>query len=257
MDIATIAGIISGTGLVLLAIFMGGGLSIFFNVPSLMITVGGTIASTLISFPLPKVLGTLGVVKNAFMHKSSPVSRIIDTLVDFATRARREGILALEADAKNLDDAFLQKGIQLAVDGTTPEIIKEILTTDLAYLEDRHKIGQSVFLAMGTFAPAFGMIGTLIGLIQMLRTLNDPSTIGAGMAVALLTTFYGALMANLIFLPIAGKLKMRTEEEALLKEVMIEGILSIQSGDNPRIVEEKLKAFISPRLRGIVSKKSK
>ena len=137
----------------------------------------------------------------------------------------------------------------MAIDGTAPELIKDILTTELAFMEDRHALGQSVLTAMGTFAPAFGMIGTLIGLVQMLTTLDDPSKIGGGMAVALLTTLYGALMANVFFLPAAGKLKVRTSNELLTKEVIIEGILSIQSGDNPRIVEQKLKAFISPALR--------
>lgn len=250
MDITTFLGIASGVGLVLIAIIRGGGLSIFINIPSLMITVGGMMGATLINFPLPRVLGVMSIVKKAFLHREPPPDEIIKMLVDFATLARRDGVLALEERVTGLKDPFLRKGIQLAVDGTAPEAIGDILRTDLDFLESRHKLGQSIFTAMGTYAPAFGMIGTLIGLIQMLRQLEDPSKIGQGMATALITTFYGALMANLICLPIAGKLRVRSEEEILSRELIIEGILSIQSGDNPRIVEEKLKAFVAPRLRG-------
>jgi len=234
MDIATLIGIVSGVGLVLIAILRGGGLSIFINVPSMMITLGGTLGATFINFPFSRVMGVMSVVKNAFFSKEVSPDEIIRELVNFATIA---------------------KGLQLAVDGTAPETIREILRTDIDYLESRHKVGQEIFTSMGTYAPAFGMIGTLIGLIQMLRTLDDPSKIGQGMATALITTFYGALFANLICLPIAGKLRMRSEEEIFSRELIIEGILSIQSGDNPRIVEEKLKAFISPRLREKIEKR--
>ncbi len=249
MDITTLIGIVSGVGMVLIAIFMGGGLSIFINVTSMMITMGGTIGATLINFPFSKVIGVASVVKNAFFHKEIPPDEVIKSLVGFATIARREGLLALEEKISTIHNSFLLKGIQLAIDGTPLETIRDILRTDIDYLESRHKIGQDIFTAMGTYAPAFGMIGTLIGLIQMLRKLDDPSKIGQGMATALITTFYGALFANLICLPIAGKLKIRSEEEIFSRELIIEGILSIQSGDNPRIVEEKLKAFIAPRLR--------
>ena len=249
MDIATIIGIAAGVILILSAILQGGNFGMFVNIPSIMIVVGGTIAATLINFPLQDVLGVIKTVKNAFLHKAAPPTKIIQTVVAFATTARRDGILALESQASEAGDEFLERSVQLAVDGTAPELIKDILTTELAFLEERHSLGQGVFTSMGTFAPAFGMIGTLIGLINMLATLEDPSTIGAGMAVALITTFYGAFMANLIFLPIAGKLKVSTRRELLTKEVIIEGILSIQSGDNPRVVEQKLKAFIAPTLR--------
>jgi chemotaxis protein MotA len=155
----------------------------------------------------------------------------------------------LEDAAYQVEDDFLKKGILLIVDGTDPELVRNILETELAFLEDRHKTGQSIFETMGALAPAFGMIGTLIGLIRMLRNLNNPEAIGPGMAVALLTTFYGALLANLVFIPVAGKLKIRSNEEILNKEVMIEGMLSIQAGENPRIIEEKLKAFLAPKIR--------
>lgn len=253
MDIATLVGLISGVTLVIVSIVMGGNPGVFWSSSSVVIVVGGTLAATLINFPLSDVLSVLTTVKNAFFHKENPPESLIPKLVNFATIARREGILALESHASEADDEFLEKSVQLAIDGTSPELIKDILTTELAFMEDRHTMGQSILLAMGTFAPAFGMIGTLIGLVQMLATLDDPSKIGEGMAVALLTTLYGALMANVVFLPAAGKLKVRTSNELLAKELVIEGILSIQSGDNPRVVEQKLKAFVSPAVRRQVS----
>lgn len=249
MDIATVIGLVAGIGLVVTAILLGGSPGVFFDVASILIVCGGTIASTLINYPLSDVLSVMSTLRNAFFHKAATPEVLIKKLVGFAVIARREGILALESHAKDDEDGFLQMSVQLAIDGTAPELIKDILTTELAFMEDRHALGQSVLTAMGTFAPAFGMIGTLIGLVQMLTSLSDPSQIGAGMAVALLTTLYGSLLSNVFFLPAAGKLKVRTSNELLIKEVIIEGILSIQSGDNPRIVEQKLKAFISPALR--------
>lgn len=253
MDIATISGIIAGISAIVISILLGGTLDAFIDIPSIFIVVGGTIAATLINFPMSDLISVMGVVKNAFLYKVQSATDAISTLVKYAEMARREGILALENEAENIHDAFMKKGIQLAVDGTAPDLIRNILETELSYLEDRHKLGQGIFEAMGTFAPAFGMIGTLIGLINMLKTLDDPTQIGAGMAIALITTFYGAVLANLILLPIAGKLKNRTVRESLLKEVTIEGIMSIQAGDNPRVVEEKLKAFLSPKSREDVS----
>lgn len=253
MDIATLVGLISGVTLVVVSIVMGGNPGVFWSSSSVVIVVGGTLAATLINFPLGDVLSVLNTVKNAFFHKDNPPESLIPRLVSFATIARREGILALESHAGEAEDEFLEKSVQLAIDGTAPELIKDILTTELAFMEDRHAMGQSILTAMGTFAPAFGMIGTLIGLVQMLATLDDPAKIGEGMAVALLTTLYGALLANVVFLPAAGKLKVRTSNELLAKELVIEGILSIQSGDNPRVVEQKLKAFVSPAVRRQVS----
>jgi chemotaxis protein MotA len=253
MDIATIVGLVAGFGLVISAIIMGGSPIIFVNPPSALITVGGTLAATLVNYPLSDVLSVLTSVKNAFFTKEISPQALIEKLVGFATIARREGILALESHTAEAGDEFLERSVQLAIDGTAPELIKDILTTELAFMEDRHAMGQSILLAMGAFAPAFGMIGTLVGLVNMLATLDDPSKIGGGMAVALLTTLYGAIMANIIFLPAAGKLKVRTSNELLAKEIIIEGILSIQSGDNPRIVEQKLKAFISPALRSQIN----
>ncbi len=249
MDIATIIGFVSGVSLVTITIVMGGNVAIFISPPSLILVVGGMVAATLINFPLADVLSVFNTAKNSFIQRAQPAELIIEKLVEFATVARREGILALEGQASEVDDEFLQKSVQLAIDGTAPELIKDILTTEIAFMEDRHNMGQTIIGTMGAFAPAFGMIGTLIGLVQMLATLDDPSKIGGGMAIALLTTLYGAILANLVLLPIQGKLKVRTALELLQKEIVIEGILSIQSGDNPRVVEQKLKAFIAPNLR--------
>ncbi len=249
MDIATVIGLVSGFTLVIITIVMGGNVAIFINPPSMMLVVGGTIAATLINFPLSDIVTVFNVTRNAFIQRSTSCEMLIQKLVEFATIARREGILALESHASDAGDEFLQKSVQLAIDGTAPELIKDILTTEIAFMEDRHAMGQSILSAMATFAPAFGMIGTLIGLVTMLATMDDPSSIGGGMAIALLTTLYGAILANLIFLPCVGKLKVRTAAELLQKEVVIEGILSIQSGDNPRVVEQKLKAFVAPTVR--------
>lgn len=251
MDLGSTIGIIVGFILIVGAIQIGGGLTFFINIPSLMLVGGGTIAATLITFPIGRVLGVMTVVKNAFLTKDLDPNQTIDNLVGFAEKARREGILSLESAIEEANDDFLKSGIRLAVDGVEPELIKDILDTELAFIEDRHKMGQAIFNSMGAYAPAFGMIGTLIGLVQMLQSMEDPSSIGPAMAVALLTTLYGAVMANLMFLPIAGKLKNRTAEELLIKEITIEGIMSIQSGDNPRIVKQKLQAFLSPKLRTV------
>ncbi|MBI4560291.1 MAG: MotA/TolQ/ExbB proton channel family protein [Candidatus Hydrogenedentes bacterium] len=249
MDIATVIGLISAIGLTIISIMMGGPAGIFWNPPSLILVIGGTIASTLINYPLKDVLSVMGTVRKAFIHKSTSPESLIEKLVSFATVARREGILALESHASQAGDEFLERSVQLAIDGTAPELIKDILTTELAFMEDRHSLGQAVLATIGTMAPAYGMIGTLIGLVQMLTTMEDPSKIGAGMSVAILTTLYGALIANMFCIPAAGKLKVRTSNEMLTKEIIIEGILSIQSGDNPRVVEQKLKAFVSPTIR--------
>jgi len=249
MDIATLIGIIVGFGLMFASIFMGGGPGWFINYPSLMIVVGGTVGVTFINYPLGTVMSVIGVLKNAFLHKEISPQEIISTLVNFAKIARREGILALQSSTKKLSDPFLVKGLNLAIDGLEPHVIGEILDTELEYIEERHRLGAEIFTTMGSYAPAMGMLGTLIGLVQMLMQMDDPSKIGPAMAVALLTTFYGVVLANLMFLPIAGKLKTRSQQELLIKQLMAEGVKAIQSGDNPRIVEQKLHAFVAPSQR--------
>ncbi len=254
MDLATIIGLVVGIGFVLYGILSGGSILLFINFPSLFIVLGGTLGSTLINYPLAEVLSVIKVAKNAFFHKEESPTSFIGILVSFAETARREGILSLEQQAQTLEDDFLINGINLAVDGTEPEYIKEIMTTEIDYISERHKSAAGIFETIALYAPAYGMIGTLIGLIQMLSTMEDPSTIGPSMAVAIITTLYGALIANLICIPIAGKLKARSSHEILMKQICIEGIMAIQSGDNPRIVESKLKAFLSPVDRAMSEK---
>lgn len=246
MDIATIVGILSATGLVLGAIFMGSGLNVFINAPSLCIVVGGTIGVTLIAYPLKDFLSVIKVVQKALFTKNISATELISKFTSFANKTRKEGILALESEIKEVKDEFLKKGVQLSIDGLEPQQIQNILDTEIDFVRDRHKLGAEIFTSMGTFAPAMGMIGTLIGLVQMLQSMDDPSTIGPAMAVALLTTFYGSLMANICCMPIAGKLKTRSKEEMLTKEMTIQGIISLSNGDNPRILEQKLLAFLPP-----------
>lgn len=245
MDLATIIGVIIGVVLLGGAIVMGGNWIIFLSLESALIVFGGTIAGTMVDYSLKDLFKIPNLIKIAFTESDFDKEEIIQILVDFAEKARREGLLALEQDVMAIDDQFLQKGIQLVVDGTDPELVRNILETKLIFLEERHAKGRRIMDTMGQLSPAFGMIGTLIGLIQMLSELDDPDKLSSGMATALITTLYGALLANLFFIPVAGKLKARSEDEILLKEVMIEGILSIQAGENPRIVEEKLLAFLA------------
>ncbi len=248
MDIATLIGIVVAFGLVISSIFMGGPGTWFINYPSIMIVLGGTMGATLIAYPLSEVLSVFGVAKNVFLFRSHSAGKLIPVILDFAKKARRDGILSFESQLKDMKDPFLAKGMQLAIDGMESSSIEDVMTTEIAYIEERHRLGAEIFSTMGTFSPAIGMLGTIIGLVQMLMQMEDPSSIGAPMAVALLTTFYGTLLANLLFLPIAGKLKTRSRQEILVKTMMIEGIISIQSGDNHRIVEQKLKAFLSPKV---------
>ena len=231
------------------AIFMGGGINIFINVPALMIVVGGTLGATMINYPLGDVLGVFKVVRKALFARNISIGELIKRFIDFAQKSRREGILALEGELKSVNDEFLKKGIQLSIDGLEPQEIRDILETELDFIRSRHHLGAEIFMTMGTFAPALGMIGTLVGLVQMLQSMEDPSSIGPAMAVALLTTFYGSIMANIFCMPIAGKLKTRSKEEALSKEMTIQGVLSLSNGDNPRILEQKLVAFIPPTQR--------
>ena len=249
MDTATLIGIVSAFALVLSAIMMGSGLGVFFHLPSLMIVLGGTFGATMINYPIRDVLGVFKVIKNVFFSRIWGTQELISRFLEFSKKARREGLLGLESELVKLNDPFLMKGLQLAIDGIEPQAIREIMETEIDYLQERHRAGAEILSTMATFFPAMGLIGTLIGLVQMLKTMEDPSTIGPAMALALLTTFYGALAANLVCLPMAGKLRKRSKEEALIKEMMVNGIISIANGENPRITEQKLHSFISPEQR--------
>lgn len=248
MDIATIIGLVLALGLIIFA--MGEFFTAFINIPSLLIVVGGTLGAIFVFFPMENVLGLGGIIRNVFLTKPQQISTLIATIIDYAGRARREGILSLQNVANEVDDPFFVKGINLVVDGVEETVIEDIMTNEIDYLEERHKSGADMLATMGTLSPAFGMIGTLIGLVIMLQNLADTSAIGPAMAIALITTFYGALMANLVFIPFSGKLRLRSNQELLLKRITLEGVLAISQGNNPRVVEQKLNSFLAPKLRG-------
>ena len=244
MDIATIVGILAGTTLIGISLQLGGGFGAFIDVPSLLIVVGGTVAATLINFPLKQVLAVLKVIPKLLKAQEDEALELIRQVVQLAVVVRKEGHLALESEAQNVAHPFMQKGLMLVADGVDAEALNGILALQNLAVQQRHKIGQEVFKALGRWAPAFGMIGTLIGLVTMLGSMDDPKSIGPKMAIALLTTFYGALIANLFALPMAGKLKQRTDQEVLINLVIAEGLKGLQMGLNPRLLEEKLKAFL-------------
>ncbi|MFQ5561301.1 MAG: motility protein A [Nitrospinota bacterium] len=247
MDIATIIGILLGFGLILTSLVMGGGIGAFVDIPGMLIVFGGTIAATLMMYPLANVLNTVKVATKVFTLKLQHPQKLIKDIVALAEKARKENVLALEK--VSVKNAFLKKGVRLLVDGKTPLIIDDLMSTELTSLKDRHRLGHDVFESMGEMAPAFGMIGTLIGLVQMLQALDDPASIGPAMAVALLTTFYGAVLANLVFIPISKKLELRSREESKLYELIIEGITSMGGMENPRSIQEKLSLLLAPQER--------
>ncbi len=246
MDLSTVSGIIIGIVLIIVSIVTEDSLLTFWSFSSVLVVVGGVLAATLINYPLSRVVSLMKIVKIAFWEQKQDPVLIIRTMVHMAEIARRDGLLSLENAAEEATDDFLKRGLELIIDGADPELVRDILETELEMMEERHKIGAGVFEFMGVCAPAFGMLGTLIGLIMMLKKINDPGALGPGMALALITTLYGLILANLIFVPIAGKLKLRSNEESLIKEIIVEGVLSIQAGENPRIVKEKMRAFLLP-----------
>lgn len=250
MDIATVLGVILALALILSSIVIGGGSFVaFFDAPSVMVVCGGAVAAAMISFPMKSFLSVFGVVMKVFFNKPASIPQLIEEIVSLAETARRDGLLALEGRLGEIENQFVVLGIQMAVDGTRPEVMEDILRTELDAVATRHRDGKALLDCMGRFAPAFGMIGTLMGLVIMLGDMSDPSKIGAGMAVALLTTMYGAIAANVVFLPFAEKLGFNNKQELLTMEIIVRGIMAIQSGENPRIIEQKLNTFIPPKLR--------
>ncbi len=250
MDLVTIVGVIMAFALIAWAIVSGGSPQAFVDVPSMAIVIGGAIAASMAAVPSSTLKSIAKIFSKTIKHKAQSPAKLIEDLVSYAEVARRDGILSLESMCKDIEDPFIVRGIQMAVDGTDPELIEQIMITELENLVERHESGRNLFSTIGKYAPAFGMIGTLVGLVAMLANMDDPSSIGSGMAVALLTTMYGAILANVVFLPLADKLQSRSAEEVLLKTIIIKGVMSIQSGDNPRIVEQKLKTFLPPSARG-------
>ncbi len=249
MDLATVIGLVAAFGLMLSAILQGGSLMIFIDTPSIIIVGGGVVGVVLVHFPMGDVIGAFGVARNAFFHKAQSPVDIIEKLITYAGKARKEGILSLQSVMNEIDDEFFLKGLQMAVDGQEPEALKDMLEKEIEYVMERHDKGADIFATIAAYGPAMGMIGTLIGLVQMLQNMSDPSSIGPAMAVALLTTFYGAVLANVVATPISGKLKLRSASEVLNKTLVTEGMKAILEGENPRLMEQRLHAFVSPKER--------
>ncbi len=255
MDIATIIGLAGGTVLVLSAIVLGGSAIIFLNIPGLLIVMGGTLATCFIKFSMAEVINSIKVAMKAFTFKMEPPETIIEQMLSYSKIAKKEGMIALEKEKPK--DTFSTKALQYLSDGFDEENIEKMLKKDIRMTIQRHTTGQGVFKGMGASAPAFGMIGTLIGLVQMLANMSNPSSIGPAMAVALLTTLYGALIANLVCLPIADKLYFRTQQEQEKNNIVMEGTLGICRGSTGMVLEEALKIYLSPKVRGRIEPKKK
>jgi chemotaxis protein MotA len=246
MDLATVGGLLFAGTLTIVAILMGSPLKTFYDLPSILMVVLGSFGIMAVCFPMGSMKDIPKVVKKGFLHKSKPPDQILQLMREMSSRARREGVLVLEDMASDQDDDFLKKGIQMVVDGHDPSAIEEVLYNEIDNMASRHKDGADLMDQMGTYAPAMGMIGTLVGLVQMLQSLDDPASIGPAMAVALLTTFYGAIMANMFALPLAHKLKMRSAEEIAQKTLVVQGLLSILAGESPRFLVDRLNAQLPP-----------
>jgi len=247
VDLATLIGFLAAWGLIIATIAMGAGAMVFVNMPSLMIVIGGAFAVVLMRFTLGQFIGSIKTAMKAFMYKSESPAELIDGVVELAAVARKEGLLALEG--QEINNPVLAKGISMLVDGHEPAVVKKTLTTEMNETVARHKIGQDIFKQIGDAGPAMGMIGTLVGLVQMLSNMSDPKSIGPAMAVALLTTLYGAMLANMFALPVSDKLSLRSTEEQMNKTIIIESVLGIQDGQNPKVLEQVLRNYLPPSQR--------
>ncbi|MBP1763170.1 MAG: chemotaxis protein MotA [Firmicutes bacterium] len=257
MDIVTIAGLILGLGALMASVVLEGGqISSLFSLPAFVTVFGGTAGATAIGFTLAELKTVPQLLGIAFKDKKYDATNLIVTLVGFAEKARREGLLALEENLSEIDDPFLKKGMQLVIDGTDAELVRSIMETELTFIQERHHKGAAIFEAAGGFGPTMGIIGTVMGLVNVLGNLSEAETLGPSIATAFIATLYGVGSANVFFLPVAAKLKNRSSQQILLHEVTLEGILSVQAGDNPRIVEEKLLAFLAPKARGAVKEQN-
>jgi chemotaxis protein MotA len=248
MDLATLLGMVGAMGIVLAAILTGGSALVFVNVPSILIVLGGTVMVVMIKFSMGQFFGAFKVALTAFINKAADPEELIEKIVELANVARKEGMLALEN--QEIDNEFLDEGVKMLIDGNSREVVNTVLNKDMQQTIQRHTWGAKVFSATADVAPAMGMIGTLIGLVQMLSNMSDPKSIGPAMAVALLTTLYGAIIANMVAMPIADKLTLRKADELRIRSMCIDGVLAIQEGQNPRIIESMLKAYLEPEKRG-------
>ncbi len=242
MDLATVVGLLVAFGIIMASIFMGGSVMTFVNIPSLLVVGGGTIGAVLMQFSLAQFLGAVGVAMKGFFNKSQDPQELIDITVDLADTARKGGLLALEE--KDTGIPFYQMGIQMMVDGHEPEVVRKMMISEMNLTVERHDIGKKIFKSIGDMAPAMGMIGTLIGLVQMLSNMEDPKSIGPAMAVALLTTLYGAMIANVFALPLSEKLGLRSDEERMTKSMIIDGVTGIQEGRNPKVIASMLQTYL-------------
>jgi chemotaxis protein MotA len=250
MDIASLLGLIFAIGLILVSILLGNApFSAFIDIPSGLVVVGGAFAAALICFPMGSIMKSPIIALKVILNKGEDRLTLIKSIVELAEVARRDGLLALESKIGEIDNALVKTGLQMAVDGTAPEIVEEVLRTEVAGMAMRHREGKSIMDQLGRFAPAYGMIGTLMGLIMMLQDMSDPSGIGAGMAVALITTLYGAIVANVFFSPFAEKLGLMSRNEQLSMEIAIRGVMAIQSGESPRAIDQKLQTYLPAKQR--------
>jgi chemotaxis protein MotA len=253
MDISTVAGLVLAVLAIIGSILYGSPLSIFIDIPSISVVGGGVVAATLIKWPLEYVKALVGIFMKSIFNSSPNPKAVIEEIQKLAETARRESVFALEKVP--VEDRFLKKAVTLAADNRPPEVITSILSLEIAAMEDRHAKGVDILEGMGSDGPAFGMIGTLIGLVQMLQNMSDPSSIGPAMAVALLTTFYGSIIANVFTNPVAAKLKQRSKQESTKMNIIVAGILGIVAGENPRVIREKLDSFLSPKDRVVADSK--
>jgi len=249
MDFATLIGTLAAFGLVAVAMVQGVGISAFLDLPSLLIVIGGTLGVVLMNYPMGSLLGTAKASVKTLLYRPASVMLMKKRLVELSQRARRDGLLSVQDEVEAVRDAYLRKALEMVVDGLDLQAIDSILRQELDNIDERHQRGIEIFSSMAAYAPAMGLIGTLIGLVAMLQNMSDPSSIGPAMAVALLTTFYGAILANMVFNPVAGKLRTRSREELLYKEFILVGVVSIAGGENPRILEQRLHSMMPPTTR--------
>jgi chemotaxis protein MotA len=247
MDISTVAGLVLAVMAIIGSILYGSPLTIFIDIPSISVVIGGVTAATMIKWPMEYVKALIAIFMKSIFNSSPDPKKMIEEIQKLAETARRESVFALEKVP--VDDKFLKKAVTLAADNRPPEVITSILSLEIAAMEDRHSKGVDILEGMGADGPAFGMIGTLIGLVQMLQNMSDPSSIGPAMAVALLTTFYGSVIANVFTIPVAAKLKLRSKQESTKMNIIVAGVLGIVAGENPRVIREKLDSFLPPKDR--------
>lgn len=260
MDLATILGIVVGLGMVFITVFHAEGLAgfkPFINAEAFLIVLGGTFCALLVNYPLSQVLGLFKVLRKVMSSHQYDHQDLVTTFVRLAKKARTDGFLSLEEDVKNTKDDFLKRGVQLVIDGADKEFIQNMMETELGFIRERHKVGQEIFNSLGTYAPAFGIIGTILGMILMMSSLEDVAAVPRRMALCLSAAFFGLGSGYLIFLPMAGKLKRRSEEELLIKEIVIRGVLLLQTGVAPSLMESNLKAYLDPSTRSLIKSEAK